>query len=111
MNGDPKPKTPKMKKDTTAKPSPKIRQLPRGRHLRLVSRCRCKAQAEKQWGYHLWKWVGGKDSWEALGSTANIEDVVKHIFIKKIQTVFIKCNGCGNEMLRETPISSANSRY
>jgi hypothetical protein len=36
MNGDPNPNAPQTMNETTAKISPKIRQLPRGRHLRLV---------------------------------------------------------------------------
>lgn len=70
---------------------------------RLVSRCQCKYQAEKSWGYHLWKWVGGRKSWKGLGSTTHSEDVVKYAAEKKLPTILIKCNGCGSEMLREYP--------
>jgi hypothetical protein len=81
-----------------------VQEAGRGLHLpSLVSRCRCKYQAEKSWGYHLWKWVGGRKSWKGLGSATHIEHVVKYAAQKKLPTILIKCNGCGNEMIREYP--------
>lgn len=68
---------------------------------RLVSPCRCRYQAETPWGYHLWKWIGGRKSWKAIGYHKNLDVVAKYADDKGLDVVLIACRGCGADVLRE----------
>lgn len=68
---------------------------------RLVRRCHCRYQAEKSWGYDLFEWVGGRNSWKKHGKATHPEDVVKYAADKGLKTILIRCRGCGSDVLRE----------
>lgn len=82
---------------------------PKPRHIR---RCHCKYQQEKAWGYNLQKWVGGRKSWQLIGNATHPEDVEK--YARQFEAVLIRCNGCGDDIVREYPkkpaLASVESR-
>jgi hypothetical protein len=68
---------------------------------RQVRRCHCEYQKQKAWGYNLQKWVGGRKSWKEIGNATHPEDVEK--YAQRFDTVLIRCNGCGADIVREYP--------
>ena len=66
---------------------------------RIVRRCSCKYQKEKDWGYHLWEWVGGKKSWQAHGHTSDPQDTLKFAENHNMKKIMVKCMGCGNTII------------
>jgi hypothetical protein len=79
------------------------KKLPVGqpRLVRHLPRCLCKYQREKSWGYQLMQWVGGRKSWKHLGNATHLEEV--EIYARDYETVLVRCNGCGADVLREYP--------
>jgi hypothetical protein len=73
------------------------------RQPRLVRRCRCKYQTSSggAWGYNLQKWGGGHESWEEIGNATHLDDVER--YAQRFETVLIRCNGCGADIVREYP--------
>lgn len=76
---------------------------------RLVKRCDCPQQAAKSWGYALWKWIGGRKPWHPIGTATHVDDVAKYAEKKNLQTILIKCQGCGAEILRQYPSNGQNT--
>lgn len=68
---------------------------------RTLEKCDCHYQKERNWGYHLFKWTGGKNPWKSLQTENTPAAASKKA--EKMEHVLIRCNGCGKELVRDVP--------
>lgn len=67
--------------------------------------CKCRYQQEKNWGYSIHKYVGGRKYWRGIGHTTSLETA--EAIIASLPVALVRCNGCGGELLREHPARAA----
>lgn len=65
--------------------------------------CTCTYQKERTWGYALYRWQDGRTPWKPLATILTAADAARFAAHKSLPHILIKCNGCGDDIIRLQP--------